>query len=105
MIMDWEKMTKINSDMSLDGDYVFFDIETTGFNPLYNKIIEIGAVKISGRRMADRFGTFVNPGNPVPDRIEQLTGINNDMHYECTLHRGSTAGISKIYRSLRNGSA
>lgn len=47
--MDWEKMTKINSDMSLDGDYVFFDIETTGFKPLYNKIIEIGAVKISGR--------------------------------------------------------
>ena len=88
--MDWEKMTKINSDMSLDGDYVF---------------IEIGAVKISGRRMADRFGTLVNPGNHVPDRIEQLTGINNDMHYECTLHRGSTAGISKIYRSLRNGSA
>lgn len=77
--MDWEKMTKINSDMSLDGDYVFFDIETTGFNPLYNKIIEIGAVKISGRKMADRFGTFVNPGNPVSDRIEQLTGINNDM--------------------------
>lgn len=73
------KTTKMNNDMALDGDYVFFDIETTGFEPLYNKIIEIGAVKRLGGRMVDRFSAFVNPGNPVSDKIEQLTGINNDM--------------------------
>ena len=31
---------------SLDGTYVVFDLETTGFSPIQDKIIEIGAVKV-----------------------------------------------------------
>ena len=31
---------------SLDGTYVVFDLETTGFSPIRDKIIEIGAVKV-----------------------------------------------------------
>ena len=62
----------------LNGDYVVFDLETTGFSPVNNKIIEIGAVKISGGEITDRFSTFVNPQTPIPFRIEKLTGIRDN---------------------------
>ena len=64
---------------ALDGDFVVFDIETTGFSPVSSKIIEIGAVKVSGGKITDRFSTFVNPGVPIPYRIEQLTSISDQM--------------------------
>ena len=34
-----------------------FDIETTGFSPLVNKIIEIGAVKVEKGNITERFLT------------------------------------------------
>ncbi len=59
--------------------FVVFDIETTGFSPEENSIIEIGAVKIADGNIIDRFSTFVNPAEPIPYRIEKLTGINDHM--------------------------
>ena len=35
-----------SKNQSLDGAFVVFDIETTGFSPAKNKIIEIGAVRV-----------------------------------------------------------
>ena len=64
---------------SLDGAYVVFDIETTGFSPIKNKIIEIGAVKVEAGKIVDRFSTFVNPQVPIPFHIERLTGIDDSM--------------------------
>ena len=64
---------------SLQGRYVVFDIETTGFSPVNNRIIEIGAVLVEGGSIRDRFSTFVNPKVPIPFRIEQLTSIRDDM--------------------------
>ena len=56
-----------------------FDIETTGFSPEKNRIIEIGAVKVADGQITDKFSTFVNPDVPIPFEIEQLTGINDNM--------------------------
>ncbi len=64
---------------SLNDTYVVFDLETTGFSPLNNKIIEIGAVKVENGRITDRFSTFVNPEVPIPFKIEELTSIRDDM--------------------------
>lgn len=56
-------------------NYVVFDIETTGLNPKYEKIIEIGAAKVRDAKVVDTFSTFVNPGKGLPERITELTGI------------------------------
>ncbi len=63
----------------LSDETVVFDIETTGFSPVNDRIIEIGAVKVREGKITERFSAFVNPGKPIPFRIEQLTGINDAM--------------------------
>ena len=77
LVDDLKDIVTGSKGQSLDEDYVVFDIETTGFSPINNNIIEIGAVKVSGGRIIDKFSTFVNPKEPIPFRIEQLTGIND----------------------------
>ena len=60
-----------------EATYVVFDIETTGLSAIYDDIIEIGAVKMQGGQVIDRFETFVNPGYPIPANITQLTSITD----------------------------
>lgn len=79
LVDDMKEIVVNQRGQSLDQTYVVFDIETTGFSPLKNKIIEIGAVKLENGEIVDRFSVFVNPGEPIPFRIEQLTGINDNM--------------------------
>ena len=62
-----------------ESTFVVFDIETTGFSPLKNRIIEIGAVKVQNGKIIDRFSEFVNPEVPIPFRIEKLTSITDEM--------------------------
>ena len=64
---------------SLDGDFVVFDIETTGLNAYTEKITEIGAVKIRNGKVIDEYSSFVNPGKPIPKKIVELTGITDEM--------------------------
>ncbi len=58
---------------------VAVDIETTGLILEEDAIIEIGAVKFSGRRVEDTWSTLVNPRKPISSFITQLTGITNGM--------------------------
>ena len=58
--------------------YVSIDLETTGLNPKTDKIIEIGAVKVVGGEIKERFSTYVNPGRKLEQRITDLTGIRDE---------------------------
>lgn len=79
-LVDDLKDAVVNSkNQSLDDTYVVFDLETTGFSPVKDKIIEIGAVKVVNGEITDTFSTFVNPDIPIPFRIQELTGINDAM--------------------------
>ena len=79
LVDDTKDIVTKSENQSLEESYVVFDLETTGFSPDVNKIIEIGAVKVEGGEIVDRFSTFVNPQVPIPFRIEQLTSIRDDM--------------------------
>ena len=79
LVDDLHEIVTNDKGQDLHADYVVFDIETTGFSPVNNRIIEIGAVKVSGGEIVDRYSTFVNPEVPIPFEIEKLTSINDDM--------------------------
>jgi len=79
LVDDLKQIVTNNKDQGFDDDFVVFDIETTGFSPIKNRIIEIGAVKVEKGEITDRFSAFVNPQVPIPFEIEKLTGINDNM--------------------------
>ncbi len=79
LVDDLKGIVTDSKGQSLGDSYVVFDIETTGFSPEVNKIIEIGAVKVENGKITERFSSFVNPGVPIPFRIEELTHISDDM--------------------------
>lgn len=60
-------------------DYVALDLETTGLSPRDDRIIEIGAVKYIGGVRTDSFACFVNPDIHIPERITEITGIDDSM--------------------------
>lgn len=79
LVDDLKGLVEHPMGQSFADTFVVFDLETTGFSPSKNQIIEIGAVKVVNGSIAQRFSTFVNPKVPIPFEIEQLTSINDDM--------------------------
>lgn len=57
---------------------VFIDLETTGANPLIDRITEIGLIEVVDGETR-RWSTLVNPQREIPAFIQGLTGINNEM--------------------------
>ena len=79
LVDDLKGLVEHPMGQSFADTFVVFDLETTGFSPSKNQIIEIGAVKVENGSITERFSTFVNPKVPIPFEIEQLTSINDDM--------------------------
>ena len=79
LVDDLQDVAVNEKGQSLKGTYVVFDLETTGFSSVKDKIIEIGAVKVENGEITDKYSTFVNPKIPIPFRITQLTSITDEM--------------------------
>ena len=79
------KREKGKSILVLPIDYTMIDIETTGLDPQYDKIIEVGCIKYRSGIEIDRFHSLIQPppssydGTYVTDFITSLTGITNEM--------------------------
>src|SRR5687768_2415955 len=70
---DWE------SRLLKDLDFVVVDVEATGAKTPPNRLIELGAYKIRGGHIVDKFLSLVNPEIPIPRFVASLTGISNEM--------------------------
>lgn len=79
LVDDIKEVVIRSKGQSLDDTYVVFDIETTGFGPKNDSIIEIGAVKVRAGEIIDRFSSFINPLIPIPAKITKLTSITDEM--------------------------
>lgn len=62
-----------------DSVFVVVDVETTGMNPVEDRITEIAMMKVTGGKLVDEFSTLVNPLITIPAFITDLTGIDNLM--------------------------
>jgi DNA polymerase-3 subunit alpha (Gram-positive type) len=79
LVDDLKGLVTNPAGQNFQDSFVVFDLETTGLSASACRIIEIGAVKIEQGKITDRFSTFVNPQEPIPYHIEQLTSINDAM--------------------------
>ena len=77
--VDDRQIVQGEQDIPLDGEFVAFDLETTGLSAEKDTIIEIGAVILKNGRELERFQTFVNPKRKLEAKIVELTGIKDDM--------------------------
>ena len=68
-----------DGNMPLTGEFVAFDLETTGLNAFHDTITEIGAVILRDGEPVDTFQCFVNPHRKLEQKIVELTGITDDM--------------------------
>ncbi|HEX9024090.1 MAG TPA: exonuclease domain-containing protein [Geobacteraceae bacterium] len=55
--------------------FAIIDVETTGMNPLRDRVIEVAVIRNDGK---EEFSTLVNPGRFIPPFITSLTGITDD---------------------------
>ena len=64
---------------SIDTEYCVLDLETTGISHFTEKITEIGIIKIKDGKEIGTFETFVNPEKPIPEKVQEITHITDDM--------------------------
>ena len=60
-------------------NYTVVDLETTGLSPVYNRIVEIAALRVRDGKPQETFTTLVNPCWEIPSRITDINGISNEM--------------------------
>lgn len=59
--------------------FISLDIETTGFEPEKNRIIEFGAIKFDLEGNSETYQSLFNPGIKLPQIITHITGITDKM--------------------------
>lgn len=59
--------------------FIAFDVETTGLNPLTDRIVEIGAVLFADGKPTNSFSTLVNPLISIPASASAINHITNEM--------------------------
>lgn len=81
---------------SLEGDaeYCLIDFETTGFDPVRDRVIEVAATRVVGDDAVEWCESLINPGVAIPPHIRLLTGIEDEMVRE-------SPSIEEFFPTLR----
>lgn len=70
---------KGNSLLTFPDDFTIIDLETTGLDPTFDEIIEVGAIRVRNGDVTDTFSSLVKPEKEVDAFITEITGITNEM--------------------------
>ncbi|MCH5349524.1 MAG: PHP domain-containing protein, partial [Oscillospiraceae bacterium] len=77
-VNDRTNAVHVYKDKDISDEMIVFDIETTGFSSQADRIIEIGAVRVKNLEIKETFQTFVDPERHIPERITELTKIDDE---------------------------
>lgn len=72
--------------------YCVIDVETTGFSPTADRVVELACAVVEGDRVAGGWATLVDPGVPIPPHATAIHGITDEM----------VAGRPRIDAALRH---
>lgn len=74
---------ELQATLEGEAEYCVIDFETTGFDPVRDRVIEVAAARVAGGGVSERCASLVDPGFPIPANIEALTGIGSGMVEGC----------------------
>lgn len=74
----WDSMARMRSNMFNDGWYLL-DMETSGIDPLEDDVISLTVSYMANYKILSSDTIYIRQSNPVPKKIEDLTGITNEM--------------------------
>lgn len=64
---------------TLSKKFYSFDVETTGLNPITDRIIEVGCCEFVNLKPVKKFSTLVNAGKSIPFHVTKINNITNEM--------------------------
>jgi len=67
------------SEMISKTVFTSLDFETTGANPAFDRIVEVGIIKFDFNGEIERFESLVNPIIKIPIDVQKIHGISDDM--------------------------
>lgn len=58
--------------------FVIIDVETTGLDPIKDRICEIAFIETKASKEINRFSTLINPHMPIPENVRSIHGISDE---------------------------
>ncbi len=80
----------------LEEDLVVLDTETTGLSFKNCELLEIACARLSGKKVVDRYHTFVRPKGLIPPEIVALTGIHQSDVADAPSPADAVAGLAEF---------
>jgi DNA polymerase-3 subunit epsilon len=80
-----------------DVPFIVVDVETTGSDPVKNRIMDIACVSTIKGEIVSNFSSLINPHQFIPTFISKMTGISNEMAFSAPESREVLPTVAQIF--------
>ena len=102
-----KKKIKFNNDIMdlISKKFYSFDVETTGLNPVTDRIIEIGCCEFINLKPIREFSTLINANHYIPYHVTKINNISNEMLKNAPIEEEVYYYFSSFIKSVLEGKA
>ncbi|MCL1887544.1 MAG: 3'-5' exonuclease, partial [Kiritimatiellaeota bacterium] len=76
-------MKNTSFPVKLDRPLCVFDIESTGINPRFDRVVELSMIRLDPGGAEDAMSWLLNPGVPIPEETTAIHGITDEAVRDC----------------------